>query len=318
MKSLLQEYFGESAKISEVITTKNNDVVLKGLSIRNKGENIAPAIYLEEYYKRYQNGVSIHELMLEIVALRKDRYDVDFGFPIEEFEDFSKIKSHIVYKIINYHQNQKLLKEIPHIPFLDLAVVFYCSVGTSDKRSADKMVGSIQIKNEHLNLWNTDLDTVYQIAKENTPKRLKIKCSCMESILNGFSEEIRNGERNPLEDDFITDPISKDKTLEHSIPMYVITNEFNYLGAAAILYKDSLREVATLLNSDLYILPSSIHECILLPVTVTQNIDELRAMVKDVNEGHVIDEEILSYEVYRYQVVEDEIMLDTKEKDRLS
>lgn len=89
---------------------------------------------------------------------------------------------------------------------------------------------------------------------------------------------------------------------DSGIPMYVITNRARTNGAGAILYPELLKDFATAIHKDLFILPSSVHECILLPVFGDENIDELKSMVKDINETQVAPEEVLSDSVYYYSM----------------
>ena len=81
--------------------------------------------------------------------------------------------------------------------------------------------------------------------------------------------------------------------------MYVLTNARKLHGANIMLYKEYLEIAAKKMNGDFYILPSSIHELLAVPVS-TAEIEELRQMVKEVNDNEVAPEEILGYEVYRY------------------
>ena len=81
--------------------------------------------------------------------------------------------------------------------------------------------------------------------------------------------------------------------------MMVLSNQKNFFGASVILYSEQLRKVSEELGQDLYILPSSVHEVILLP-EAGQDPDALRATVKRVNETEVRREEVLTDSVYRY------------------
>jgi len=91
--------------------------------------------------------------------------------------------------------------------------------------------------------------------------------------------------------------------------MYVLTNQQRFLGACCILYDDVLKEIAERLDSDLYILPSSIHEVILMPVTVTESVPALSQMVCDINQSEVSAEEILSDHIYYYHRSTDSITM---------
>ena len=82
--------------------------------------------------------------------------------------------------------------------------------------------------------------------------------------------------------------------------MYVLTNLLKRYGAAALLYPGTLKKAGEVLGSDFAILPSSIHEVLLLPDDKAQNYDFYRQMVSEVNRTQVDPEEVLSFNLYRY------------------
>ena len=82
--------------------------------------------------------------------------------------------------------------------------------------------------------------------------------------------------------------------------MWVLTNSHKMLGAASLIYEEQLHFLAQKLDSDLYILPSSLHEVILLSTKMTENPSELAEMVAEVNEEQVDLEDQLSNNVYHY------------------
>ena len=81
--------------------------------------------------------------------------------------------------------------------------------------------------------------------------------------------------------------------------MFVLTNELKLNGAAAILDTDLMLEIFEKIG-EFYILPSSIHEVLIVPMSSNMQADDLRAMVKEVNDSQVAPEDRLSYEVYTY------------------
>ena len=123
------------ATVSIHDVTKNNGVVLTGLTFSKKDVNISPTIYLEDFYKEYQEGKSMEGILEEIKEIyygsrMENSINMDF------FTDYEKAKKNIVYKLINYEKNKELLKEIPHKKFLDLAIVFYYLVDMKEFANA--------------------------------------------------------------------------------------------------------------------------------------------------------------------------------------
>ena len=92
---------------------------------------------------------------------------------------------------------------------------------------------------------------------------------------------------------------------ESSIPLYVLTNKEKIFGASAMLYSEKIKDLADKLHSDLLIIPSSVHETLLL--SDGREYDSYREMVRAVNTTQVDPEEILSFNLYRYNREKDEI-----------
>ena len=121
---------------------KNNGVTLDGLTILQKGCNISPTIYLNDYYKEYQAGKSIHNIILhirEIYRAYRPSSSVDVAF----FTNFENVRHRILFKLIHYQKNEELLKEIPHFRYLDFAVVFYCLLSSSSQGNATILILSL-------------------------------------------------------------------------------------------------------------------------------------------------------------------------------
>lgn len=275
-KSLVMEqmnsYFQGNKRIMIHTITKNNGIKLDGLIILDKDFNIAPTIYMNYYFNKYQNGSSFTEVFQDLL----DNYEQNkplASINVSFFTDFESAKHMIVYKVINYEKNKELLEDVPHFHFLDLAVVFYCLVHSGATGNA-----TILIHNQHMKCWNTTPEKLMELARENTPSLLEYDLRNIESILSGGTNI----------------------TPSHMYPMFILTNTSRLNGACCMLYKDLLRQIADNIESDFFILPSSIHELVLLPANNMSAICELSEMVKEVNLAEVSNEEILSDHAYYY------------------
>lgn len=280
----LRESLPCGTKLEMLPLEKNNGVILDGLSIRRQGQKVAPTIYMDACYREYLNGRSLKGICDQILECCQEtdfegRFDVDF------FTDYGKLKSTVVYKLINADKNRELLKRIPHLPYLDLAIVFYCLL-------TDTPVGNatVLIHNSHMKLWNIRCADLYRDAKANAVRLLPARlCGMAEVIceLSGGKEEPENV----------------------GVPMYVLSNTQKSLGAACILYDGVLKSCAARLGEAYYVLPSSIHEVIMVPVSAVGDEQELSAMVRDINRTQVRDTEILSDNIYLYSPVSGKLTL---------
>lgn len=278
----MQKYFGDSATVSLQTVVKNNNIQLDGLMIQDCSVNIAPTIYLNHYYEDYLAGKPLSSVFDDIIASYQEslpKRNMDLSF----FTDYEKAKYQIVYKLVNYDQNLELLKDVPHFRLLDLAVVFCCYLSDLSGGNA-----TILIHNHHLSLWKITDKLLYDIAVKNTPILLPYELKSMEDTLKSLCPNF------PLY------PGHARETPE--LPtMYVLSNTEKFYGASAVLYPNVLSYFADSIGRDLYVLPSSIHEVLLLPKDRSLHVSDLNRMIKDINATQVLEEEILSDHVYFFE-----------------
>lgn len=293
----LQGHFPPDTTINIHSILRNNQVYVDGLTILESGFNIAPTIYVEDYYSNLKKGVTFSIILKQILETYYQCRPIENINP-SFFCDFENIKQHIVYKLIHYEKNHELLSQIPHVPFLDLAIVFYCLVASDSSGTA-----TILIRNEHLALWNTTQNDIYEIAKKNTPLLLSYQFETMSSLLTDLLSS------NPAENDDLPDLAP--------FPIYVLTNHCRFLGAACLLYDNLMMKLSEDANADFFIIPSSVHEVLLIPSTSDIEHEEFNQMIQEVNSSQLIPEEILSDHVYFYSRETNEISYPTSNANTL-
>ena len=278
----LAERFGEDSKIEYKEVLKNNGIKLDGLVVRFPNKSISPTVYVNDYYDRYVGGEDIDDIADHIEWLIKNNSIKD-DFNPESLILFDNIKDRIVYKLVNYEKNEDLLNTVPHKKFLDLAIVYYIAIKEDIFESA-----SILINNAHLELWGKTTDDIDKLAKVNSPKILKPELKSMaQTLMEIINHEKKN--LDEIEEDILSD-----------CGMYVLSNEKKQFGASAILYDNVIKEFSDSLNSDLYILPSSVHEVIMIPSILVDSVDKLNDMICEVNATQVPLMDILSNHSYYY------------------
>ena len=261
---------------------KNNGTELDGITIMEKDKNIAPTIYINSFYDRYREGVSLKAVVSEIIRIYNQNKN-SININADYFENYENVRKTIVYKLVNYQKNKKLLEDVPYKRVLDLAVVFYCLIEQRKGVSATAL-----IHNEHLRIWNVTEDEIYNDALKNTPVLLAGSIVPMSKILSEIA-----GTASADNDEKVCKYTGEDI-------LYVLTNSSRVNGAACILYDNLLKKFANDVHSDLYILPSSVHEVIIVPKKNAFDKSELADMVREVNEQGVSQDEILSDNVYEY------------------
>lgn len=304
LQERIKEKMGKETKVTLHSVTKNNSVELDGISIIEKNVNISPTIYINEYFNEYKSGRTIDSIVEIIIKLYEEN-KLESPIDIKFFTNFERVKEKIVFKLINYEKNHKLLQEIPHIQYLDLAIVFYCLISSNDIGNA-----TILIHNKHMEMWNTNINELYSISKKNTPIILGCQLRNIDEIMREILlEDLSKGndEMKKLLEPMIGTNIKQSK--EKCIPMYVLSNSTKINGASCLLYQKVLEEFSNKIQKDFYILPSSIHEVIFVPVNKDYSKCELVEMVKEVNQTQVQEEEILSDTVYYYSKKEGKIRM---------
>lgn len=285
LKEEVEKRLGEEYEVRINNIVKNNGLVLAGLTISRNDVNITPTIYIDELFNKYELGGLMLEDAVDHVINVYERNKVGHAIDISFFTDYSKVRNHIVYKLINTEMNRELLEDVPHIPFLDLSIVFCFLI--SDRNFGE---ATILIHNAHMRMWHVMTEELYQVAHINTTRLCKWKISDIRSVI----EEILETERP------YTSNIVNYDDIEY-VPMFVLTNEKHVNGAACMLYDNIIQNFAEFIGDDLYILPSSIHDVLLLPKSSEHCYhDELLDIVREVNESEVLPEEVLSNNVYFY------------------
>ena len=285
----ISEFYGEEVKLEIKEVKKNNGVILTGLLLTEGDECVSPAIYLDSYFREYELGKEIDKIVMDIINLyekvrKNPKIDMNF------FTDYNSVKERICYKLVNYKKNEELLSECPHIRYLNLAIVFYYAYSNPIFGN-----GSIIIRNTHKEEWHVSTEELFRQANDNTERLFPYEILGIEDLL----EEL-------VGEEFLAEDI--DMREEMRIPMYVITNNNRHLGAISMMYPGLLEKLAKKEDANLFLLPSSVHEIIVLPDT-GQDAEDLRNMVQEVNESQVAEEEILSDSVYYYDKISEKIEL---------
>lgn len=282
---------GDNVKVEVKKVRKNNDVKLHGLIISKEQSSVSPTIYLDGFFRDHQQGKTLGDIVYEIVDIY-EKNKVSANINLDFFLDYSAVKGRIFIKVIHYDKNKEMLEEVPYIRFMDLAVVCYYAY-INDFLGK----GSIQIETGHLDRWGISEEELFAAAKSNTRNKLGVEIKGMDEILLEMLSE--NGEEIDQED--------LKSMLQHSekeVPMYIMTLKGRYFGAACIFYEEMLAAFGRQCQKSFYILPSSIHELILVPDSGREKPEALRRMVQEVNAGHVAPEERLSDNVYYYNLQE--------------
>lgn len=280
---LLDERLGRVAiQIRQIL--KNNGVWQTGLVIRSSGSYITICVCLEDFYTEYKEGHrTIHDIVEQIIYVHcQNTYEVS------QFGDYSIVRTKLHGRLINTERNGRLLERVPHREFLDLSLIYYVEILCFED---ERLFGSIQVRNVDLQSWEVSESDLYAQVMENMRTSNEVSIVSIDDLWAQIAEE------------------GKEELPEKCLSGYVLSNRGFRNGAVQMLNQKALEDAGKILGSDFYILPSSVHEIILVSVNDFGSVEEMVSAVCTVNETDVLESEILSYHVYRYSIETGQIQI---------
>ena len=266
---------------AEIIPVNKNGVIREAVGMEEGLNEMKPLVYVENLYDQYCIGAALSTCAGFVMGL----YKAIPEFHAEQyFETWEEVKPRITIRLVNWEWNRDELTEIPYRKYLDLAV--YCRIVLG--KSEDGIISNV-VRKSMLRYWKISESELWETAKSNFQRE--------EFLIRHIDDEIGYPKR--YLDKFANLHGKKDEA-------YVLTNEYRNHGASAMLRLDILREFAERMDGDLFILPSSLNEVILLPDRKDRNPDSLRSLVQKNNRDYAVDEE-LSENLYYYRLEKNRI-----------
>ncbi len=285
----LRQILGEEKRICFQSVEKNNGIQEEAVVILGEEKRIAPTIYLREFFENWKWGRETLEEISREILLQNARQEREVDFSLDSFENYEKARGQVYFKLINYEMNKVMLTKIPYIAYLDLAVVFYYRLEKGNFQGATML-----IHNCNLDVWNIDSRQLLEDAVLNTSRKLPYSFQGMDALIRELA-----GASNDEDMELYTGEEI----------MYVLSNQEKCFGAAALLYPHLLSHISKIFRKNFYVLPSSVHECILVPDQGQYSRIELTRMVREVNQSQVEADEILSDQVYYYDRQKEKLMM---------
>lgn len=265
----------------EMDIPKNNHT-MKGITVKFDNISMAPTVYPDFYYQDWKEGQPMDEIVSGVrTEIMRTAPELSH-FSIKNMNRESAV-NHLYAAVVGYENNKEWLQSIPHQRIADLAVFAKWKFDNADRDSvvASKVTGPLLA---HLQLTKEE---ALKIAKTNTARSAKFES--MDTVM-----------KNMMVDDGMNRELAEMMFPDQSTPLSVLTNESGIDGAALIACPEVLKAVQKEIGEDFYILPSSIHEVLVLPKTYTDDVEDLKQMVSSINEAEVEPEDRLSDNVYEF------------------
>lgn len=283
MENNILSEWKEDADVRIEATRKNNGITYQGLYIREAEETVAPTIYLEDYYASYRKGEDVESIISTIRAQYSWAVERASAYELDVL-DYDHMKDRIIYRLVNFEKNKKMLQECPYVRLYDMVLTFRW-VAHSDNIG----ISTVLVTNQELKLWGISIHELILAAQANTCRLFPPRILSMNEVLRQTGQ---------VQEEF-----------EDGVTMYVLTNKQQINGATVLVYENVLQEFAEDKQTDFYVLPCSIHEMILIPSRELDEPDRLYDMVREANTTAVSPGDVLSDSVYYYNRMDGKVSL---------
>ena len=289
IREMLNKKLGHkvSVMIQRVVKDKEEKlgIVIKGSS----GMSIAPILYLEDVYKDFMENGNIEKCVLDILA-RNKKYTLPNDKEqalLEEIVNWGKMSKYVYPLLINTERNIEQLIHMDHRSYLDLSLCYVIKIQDSEQKIGFRITRVLS------QVWNVTEEELYQTAIQNMKKDGYTIKSIFDTV-----ENIRQLVTTPKELE-VLDKLQTEE-LKATEQMYILTNKENKCGATGLLDVDMIRGFSEKHKADVFIIPASIHELILMLDSPVMDGSYIKEMVEEVNRKELHESEVLSDNVYYY------------------
>lgn len=267
----LKERFGDAYVVYADMAESINKKGKLCIKIREKRQDKGCQIYLHSYYEEYLEGCPLEEIlesMLQEFEKNREHYEKVF-----DCIQLKNVHKHIIFRVINYQKNQELLRRLPHILYEDLAIVFCL------EQETDGQIETVLIDRKMMEEWKMNGEKLREYAFLNTPRLFPVR---LRSIA-----EIKGAKENEE-------------------PVFVLSNQQKVYGASVVLYEHVLSDLAQKYGWNLFLLPISVHEFLILLDRGQYVQEELLDMIRLSNQTVVSEKDFLADNIYYYDYHDDQ------------
>lgn len=251
------------------------------------GQHIAASQSVDALYKTYQHkgdyDAFLDAMLTSLDESMASSKTQEFNSFVEMFDDYEKLKDNLAYRIIPTAPNEDFLNTVPHKEILNMSVIVM-AVGPD----YDGGCSSVVIHKSMLSHFGITEEQLFADAEKSAqkirPYQVKSMAETLAEMMHVPEDEL------PLPND--------------GPQMYVVTNNIKIHGASVLAYPKFFDEMAELMNGSFYVIPSSIHELLVIPEKDATELSDLDAMVMEVNTTQVDPTEQLADNAFHYDATE--------------
>lgn len=268
------------------------------MTITPEGSHIGVNLNMSRFYETCENGASYSEAVENATDMVEKGIKESPAVDVESLTSYDFMKDKLAMEVVSLETNAEMLVNVPHQNIEDMAVIYRCVL-----ESGEEGMASVVVSNAMLDTFGVSKEQLHADAMANAPE---IK----PAVIKGMNEVMQE----MMGDEFASLGLDMNPADEM---MFVATVPDKIHGAGVIAYQDFMDQAAEKLGGNFFVLPSSIHEILLVKDEGQTNFHDLEAMVQEVNATQVSPEERLTDSVYHYDAKDHVFELAEKFEDRM-
>ncbi len=281
-KDVEAKMVGEDVEITTREVKKLNDRY-DALTITPEGSNIGVNLPMDRFYNAVEAGMDYDEALEKAYYIIESGLDQAPDLDISELADYSRMKGKLAMEVVSAEANAEMLETVPHKNMEDMAIVYRFVINSDeDGRS------SVLVTNQMIESMGITPEQLHADAMENAPQLKPVEIKGMTEVLcelMGIEQAEMMG----------VGPVAPEDE-----QMFVASVPDKVHGASVLAYEGFMEQAAERAGGDFYILPSSLHEVLIVPDNGNVKLEDLESMVRDVNATQVAPEDKLTDSVYHY------------------
>lgn len=270
---------------------KTNDKKLTAICVRISETGVAPTIYLDDFFEAYQEGVPAEKIAQHILCMTAEA-----GLQVPEVEsipmDYEHIADKLTMQMVEGERNKERLKDLIYRPIGNgMVMIPYIEVRRDENGGYWTEVSKAMAEG-----FGYDIDELLDRAFANLVENHVPAFFEMETGPTGAASSIEDA--NLMREDF---------KIEGTSPMYILTNHTKNGGASVLFYPGVQERIGELLGENYYVLPSCMHEIVIVPERADIPPEVLKLWVEEANRTIIPPQEVLS----------DKVLFFDREKNKL-
>ena len=264
-----------------------------GITISPAGGNVGMNLNANQLFDQMQDGQS-YEGVLAVAVSTAERGLHDMpAVDVSELMNYEAAKKYLCFDVVGSDRNADMLEKVPHTDKENISMVYRLQLDSTENGAATVLITNAMMEQFGVTKEQLHADAM-ENAQEIRPADFRTMAAVMAEMM-GMPEEMM---------------------ADMAPPMYVATNQDKVQGAAVMFYPDFMDQAAKERGGDIFILPSSVHEALILPDDGNMNAQELKEMVTSINASEVSPEDRLTDSVYHYDAQERIFELGEKFEER--